>query len=100
MNQEMTFLATSKRIYQDVPTAIFEHYAPALHKYAFRFYQSAVIADRVVGDIFARFLEQSSTGGYSGVNLRLELYAIAYDVITRARVSGWRDHFHVEPYSD
>jgi RNA polymerase sigma-70 factor, ECF subfamily len=83
MNQEMTFLATSKRIQQDVPTAIFEQYAPALYKYAFRFYQSAMIADRVVGDIFARFLEQLSIGRYSGINLRLDLYIIAYDILVR-----------------
>jgi len=83
MNREMTLLATAGATHENVPTILFNTYAPALYKYVFRFYQSALIADRVVGDIFARFLEQSSTSRYSGINLHLELYAIAYDILIR-----------------
>lgn len=83
MNREMTILATAETTHANAPTALFNMYAPALYKYAFRFYQSAIIADRAVGDIFARFLAQSSTGRYLGINLRLELYAIAYEILAR-----------------
>ena len=81
MNREIALLATAKKMQEDIPTAVFELYAPALYKYVFRLYPSAVIADQVVGDILARFLEQLSIGGHSGINLRLDIYAIAYDIL-------------------
>jgi RNA polymerase sigma-70 factor, ECF subfamily len=83
MNREMTLFAHAGATHENVPTILFNTYAPALYRYVFRFYQSAMIADRVVGDIFAKFLEQSAPARYSGINLRLELYAIAYDILVR-----------------
>jgi RNA polymerase sigma-70 factor (ECF subfamily) len=91
MNREMTLLATTGATHESMPTILFNKHAPALYKYAFRFHQSAMIADQVVGEIFAKFLEQASTGGYSGFNLRLELYAIAYDILVRD--VRYRDYF-------
>ncbi len=87
MDREITLLAAAKTRYEDMPEdmpiAVFDIYAPALYKYVFRFCRSAVVADQVVGDILARFLEQLSLGRHYGINLRLGLYAIAYDILVR-----------------
>lgn len=83
MNREIALLTTAKKMQEDKLKAIFELYAPALYKYVLRFCPSAVVADQVVGDILARFLEQLSMGRHYGINLRLDLYAIAYDILVR-----------------
>lgn len=83
MNREITLLATAKKMQEEKLTAVFELHAPALYKYAFRFCPSAAVADQVVGDVLARFLEQLSIGRNYGLNWRLDLYAIAYDILVR-----------------
>jgi RNA polymerase sigma-70 factor (ECF subfamily) len=83
MDREIALLATAKKMHEDKLTAVFELYASALYKYAFRFCPNAVVADQVVGDVLTRFLEQLSIGRHYGINLRLDLYAIAYEILVR-----------------
>ncbi|MGE5462730.1 MAG: RNA polymerase sigma factor [Syntrophothermus sp.] len=59
-------------------SAIFDLHAPALYKYAFLLYNSAMIADQMVGDIFARLSEDMLDGRVKGIHLRCHLYQIAY----------------------
>jgi RNA polymerase sigma-70 factor, ECF subfamily len=90
MSREIAPLDTAKNMHEDKLKAISALYIPALYNYAFRFCPSAVVADQVVGDILARFLEQLSIGRHCRINLRLDLYAIAYDILVGdARYSNY-----------
>lgn len=60
---------------------IFDLYAPALYKYAFWLCSDALVADQIVGDVFAKFLEHLSAGTDPTPNLRSYLYKMAYHMV-------------------
>jgi len=60
---------------------IFDLYSSALYGYALRLCGDPVMADHVVGDVFAKLLEQFSVGNGPSANLRSYLYEIAYHLI-------------------
>lgn len=57
---------------------IFDLYAPAPYKYAFRLCRDALVADHIVGDVFAKLLEHLSAGTGPTTNLRSYLYEMAF----------------------
>jgi len=57
---------------------IFDLYSPALYKYALRLCSDPVTADHIVGDVFAKLLDQLSQGKGPSANLRSYLYESAY----------------------
>ena len=57
---------------------IFDLYSPALYKYALRLCSDPVTADHIVGDVFAKLLDQLSAGNGPSTNLRSYLYESAY----------------------
>jgi RNA polymerase sigma-70 factor (ECF subfamily) len=65
----------------DAFAKIFDLYAPAIYNYAFRLYRDPLIADQVVGDVFAKLAEHLSTGRGPIINLRAHLYELAYHLI-------------------
>jgi RNA polymerase sigma-70 factor, ECF subfamily len=81
MDVELTLLAAVRKMDGDALAGIFEYYAPALYKYAYRLCQNAVMADQLVGDVFERFIQQLSAYRNPGVNLRTYLYEIAYGIL-------------------
>ena len=62
----------------DALVEIFNRYAMALYRYAFRLCHDAVMADHIVGDVFAKLLENLSSGTGPSTNLRSYLYEMAY----------------------
>ena len=68
---------------------IFDTYSPAIYNYAFRLCHDALIADYIVGDVFAKLLEHLSNGRGPLSNLRSYLYEMAYHmVVDEARYSN------------
>jgi RNA polymerase sigma-70 factor (ECF subfamily) len=72
----------------DALVEIFDLFAPALYRYAFRLCRDASMADHIVGDVFAKLLEQLSAGGGPRTNLRSYLYEMSYHLmVDEARYS-------------
>src|SRR5574338_469781 len=80
MDLEISFMTATRKMDGDSLTGIFELYAPALYKYAFRLCNNAVIADQIVGEVFVRFIDRLPSGKLPGLNLRAYLYEIAYKI--------------------
>ena len=83
MDREITLLAAARQMDEDVLKEIFELYAPALYRYAFRLCKQAGLADELVGRVFERFVIQLSAGRHPGPDLRTILYEIAYGILIR-----------------
>lgn len=81
MDREITLLYAARKMNDDALAKIFELYAPALYKYAFRLHNDARMADQLVGDVFERFVQQLSVGQNPGVNLRACLFEIAHKIL-------------------
>ena len=82
MEADKTLLDAARRGNADALREIFDLYAPALYKYAFRLCGDALRADHIVGNVFAKLLEQLSAGTGPRVNLRLYLYEVAYHLVS------------------
>ncbi len=63
---------------KDALVQIFDLYASALFRYALRLSGDPVLADHIVGDVFAKLLEQLSEGNGPTSNLRSYLYETTY----------------------
>jgi RNA polymerase sigma-70 factor, ECF subfamily len=81
MDREIMLLAAARQMDGDALKEIFELYAPALYRYAFRLSNQAGLADQLVGDVFEKFVQQLSAGQNPGVNLHTILYEIAYGIL-------------------
>lgn len=87
-DNEATLLDAARQMDRDALVRVFDLYAPALYTYAFRLCNDPLMADNIVGDVFARLLEHLSAGGGPNSNLRSYLYEIAYHlVVDEARYS-------------
>lgn len=75
---------------RDTLVEIFELYAPALYRYALRLCNDAVMADHIVGDVFAKLLEKLSEGKGPITHLRSYLYEMAYHLVVDAASSRHR----------
>ena len=60
---------------------VFDLYASGLYKYVYRRCGHAIVADQIVGDVFAKLLEQLSQGCGPGSNLRSYLFEIAHHLV-------------------
>jgi RNA polymerase sigma-70 factor (ECF subfamily) len=114
METDPALLNAARTMDKDALIKIFDLYSPALYKYALHLCSDPVTADHIVGDVFAKLLEQLSQGKGPSANLRSYLYESAYHHIVdetryaRRRVSlevtdwfrqdansttsGWEDH--------
>jgi len=85
-------------------TSVFEDFAPILFKYVLRLVRNPEEADDVVGEVFARLLNQLQAGKGPRENLRAYLYQTAYHIIVdRARESQHYSPFELDmnlPNSD
>jgi RNA polymerase sigma-70 factor (ECF subfamily) len=86
---EMTLLEAARNMNGDALVAIFDNYSPALYNYAFRLCNDSLMADYVVGDVFAKLLEQFSAGRGPSINLRSYLYEMVYHVVVD-QARNWR----------
>lgn len=78
METDSTLLMAAKKMDKDALITIFDTYSAPLFRYAFRLCGDAVMADHIVGDVFAKLLEQLAAENGPTENLRAYLYQTAY----------------------
>jgi RNA polymerase sigma-70 factor (ECF subfamily) len=78
---DATLLDAAKQMDRESLVRIFDVYAPALYNYAYRLCNDALMADNIVGDVFAKLLDHLSAGRGPSSNLRSYLYEIAYHLV-------------------
>jgi RNA polymerase sigma-70 factor, ECF subfamily len=81
MEADITLLDAARNMNQDALVKIFDLYSSALYNYALRLCNDPLEADQVVGDVFAKLLEQLSAGHGPSTNLRSYLYETTYHLI-------------------
>lgn len=88
MRTEAPLLEAARRMDREALVEIFDLYSSALYNYALRLCNDPLKADHIVGDVFAKLLEQWSSGHGPNTNLRSYLYETTYHLIVdEARVS-------------
>jgi RNA polymerase sigma-70 factor (ECF subfamily) len=89
MNDEAALLRDAKRLDQKALAAVFDTYAPVIYNYVLRVCRDSAEADNIVGEVFAKLVEQIAAGQGPVANLKVYLFQIAYYcAIHRTR----RDH--------
>lgn len=81
MEADIALLDDARKMNGDALAKIFDLYAPAVFKYALGLCGDPLLADQVVGDVFAKLLDHLSTGDGPVTNLRSYLYQTAYHLI-------------------
>lgn len=88
METDQTLLNAARRMDRDALVRIFDLYSHALYNYALRLGGDPMLADQIVGDVFAKLLDQLSVGNGPTANLRSYLYETTYHrIIDEARSS-------------
>jgi RNA polymerase sigma-70 factor (ECF subfamily) len=81
METDRTLLNAARTMDKDALVKIFDTYSSALYKYALSLCNDPVTADHIVGDVFAKLLEQLAAGNGPTENLRSYLYETTYHLI-------------------
>src|ERR1044072_2311026 len=91
METDRTLLDAARKMDKEAMVKIFDLYSSALYKYALRLCSDPLMADHVVGDVFAKLLEQLAAGNGPTENLRSYLYETTYHrIVDEARYSRRR----------
>src|SRR5512139_618996 len=86
---DTALLEAAKQMDREALVKIFDIYSPAIYNYAFRLCNDTLMADYIVGDVFAKLIEHLSAGRGPSSNLRSYLYEMAYHmVVDEARYSN------------
>ena len=78
MESDSALLIAASRMDKDALVRIFDLYSRPLYNYALRICGDPMLADHIVGDVFAKLLEQLAAGYGPRANLRSYLYESAY----------------------
>src|SRR4026208_1578882 len=81
MEAEINLLEAARSMNPEALVAIFDLYSAPLYNYALRLCNDPLAADNVVGDVFAKFLDQLAAGKGPNTNLRSYLYQTTYHLI-------------------
>jgi len=81
MENDSSLLDAAREMDQDALVKIFDLYSIPLFNYAARLCGDPGLADHIVGNVFARLLEQLSAGQGPRTNLRSYLYETTYHLI-------------------
>ena len=81
MDTELILLNAAKQMDKEAIVQIFDLYSSRLYNYALRLCRDPALADHVVGDVFAKLLEQLAAGKGPRLNLRSYLYEMTYHLI-------------------
>jgi len=81
MHDESTLLKAAKNMDRKALAALFDMYATAIFGYSMRVCHDPIESDRLVGDVFAQFLEKLAAGRGPVISLRSYLYQIAFRLI-------------------
>ena len=88
-DSDVTLLEAARQMDRSALVKIFDLYSTALYNYALRLCNDSLIADYIVGDVFAKLLELLSAGKGPSSNLRSYLYEMTYHhVVDEARYSN------------
>ncbi len=88
MEADIPLLESARSMNKEALIEVFDLYSSALYNYAMRLCEDPLEADHIVGDVFAKLLEQWSAGNGPSTNLRSYLYETAYHlIIDKARHS-------------
>jgi RNA polymerase sigma-70 factor (ECF subfamily) len=93
VKEGVNLLKAAQKLDEEALTAIFDQFAPAIYKYTLRLCHDQIVADNIVGDVFAQLLEQFGAGKGPRTNLRSYLYQTAYHLV----VDRSRDNQHNAP---
>ncbi len=93
MKDGVNLLKAAQKLDEEALSAIFDEFAPAIYKYTLRLCHDPIVADNIVGDVFAQLLEQFAGGKGPRTNLRSYLYQTAYHLV----VDKSRDNSHTAP---
>ena len=85
---DITLLNSARQMNKEALVKIFDLYSSAIYNYALRICSDPLEADHIVGDVFAKLLEQFSNGHGPNNNLRSYLFESTYHlIIDRSRAS-------------
>jgi len=88
MRNDSFLLEAARNRNPDALVGIFDLYSSSLYNYAMRLCGDPLKADNVVGDVFAKLLDQLAAGNGPDSNLRAYLYQMTYHLIVdKARIS-------------
>jgi RNA polymerase sigma-70 factor, ECF subfamily len=91
METDRALLEAARMMDKDALVKIFDLYSRALYKYASRLCSDPMLADQIVGDVFAKLLDQLSSGDGPTAHLRSYLYETTYHrIIDEARYARTR----------
>ena len=96
MQAEIPLLEAVRSMDKEALVEIFDLYSSALFNYALRLCNDPLKADHIVGDVFAKLLDQCSTGNGPTTNLRSYLYETTADtglLVDRARAAISEPHW-------
>lgn len=91
MRTEIPLLEAARNMDGEALVEIFDLYSSALYNYALRLCNDPLRADHIVGDVFAKLLEQLSVGQGPSTNLRSYLYETTYHLIIDEARSSYRE---------
>lgn len=91
MEPDSGLLDAARQMNQEALIKIFDLYSSALFNYALRICSDPLEADHIVGDVFARLLEQLANGNGPSKNLRSYLFETAYHLIVDKARSSRRE---------
>ena len=81
METDNEFLIAVRKMDRDALARTFDLYAPPLYSYALHMCSDTLLADHIVGDVFAKLLNQLSRGSGPTTNLRSYLFEMTYHLI-------------------
>jgi RNA polymerase sigma-70 factor (ECF subfamily) len=81
METDLDLLNSARDWSKDALEKIFDLYASSLYNFALRLGKDPILADHIVGDVFAKLLEQLSSRKGPKTNLRSYLYQATYHMI-------------------
>jgi RNA polymerase sigma-70 factor (ECF subfamily) len=81
MRTEIPLLEAARNMNREALIEIFDLYSSALYNYALRLCNDPLRADHIVGDVFAKLLDQWSVGHGPNSNLRAYLYETTYHLV-------------------
>jgi RNA polymerase sigma-70 factor, ECF subfamily len=91
METDSTLLSAARMMNKDALVKIFDLYSTALYNYALRLTGDPLLADQIVGDVFAKLLDQLASGQGPREHLRSYLYETTYHrIIDETRYSQRR----------
>lgn len=96
MEVDTTLLQAARRMDSEALTKIFDLYVYALYNYAINLCHDPRLADDIVGNVFAKLVDQFSCGNGPTTNLRSYLFESTYHLIVdEARYSYHRTSLDV-----